>query len=102
MTTEDILQLMPDEKLPELQQLFEKDCPRTSHVYSLIGLCMQWRKSAPAENNVLVYCPNGDFSDGTFVAIMEVMFLVKIWYSMLLKKEYLVGYLYIHITKIVW
>lgn len=78
MTIEDILQLIPDEKLPELQQLFRKDCPSTSHVYSLIGLCLEWRKSAPTENNVIFYCPNGDFNDGTFVVIMEVIFLVKI------------------------
>lgn len=72
MTTEDILQPIPDEKLPELKQLFLKDWPTTSYVYNLIDSCMQWRKIAPRENNVAFYCPNGDFTDGTFVAIMKV------------------------------
>ncbi|GLV42198.1 uncharacterized protein CBL_03785 [Carabus blaptoides fortunei] len=72
MTTEDILQQIPDEKLPELKELYLQNWPSTSHVYNFIDTCMELRKSVPTENNVTLFCPNGDFSDGTFVAIIKL------------------------------
>lgn len=77
MSKEDILQEIPDDKLPELKKVFRQDWPLAIYVYYLVETAIQIRKKFPRCDYVKIYCPNGDFSDGTIVAIYEVIYIVK-------------------------
>lgn len=44
----------------------------TSHIgYSTMDNYIRWFEQDPNIQNVAVYCLNGDYSDGTFVAIVS-------------------------------
>lgn len=77
MTKEDILQEIPDEKLPELKKLYKQNWPYTNYVYYFVETAIQIRQKYPEGGYVKIYCPNGDFSDGTILAILEVFIQQK-------------------------
>lgn len=72
MESNDILQPIPYDKLKELRDMFKRDWPSHIHVYYLLDTFIRWKKLRPTENYATVYCSDGNFEDGTFIAIIDV------------------------------
>lgn len=74
----DILQEVPHNKLIEVRNVFKHNWPTSVHVYYLIDTCIQIIKQNPDEKYVTIYSPEGVYSDGTIVVIIEVRLLLSI------------------------
>lgn len=63
------------DKWPELRDLFRQDWPKNCLPYHLIQNYLDWRTKDPdfVENNIELNCLNGDWSDGTFYALVRII-----------------------------
>lgn len=75
MESNDVLQPISYDKLPELRDMFKRDWPSHINVYYLLDTFIKWKKLRPTETYATVYCPDGNFEDGTFIAIIDVCIL---------------------------
>lgn len=69
---------IPINEWPELRDLFKKDWPNNALPYHLIENFLEWRKkdSEYVDKNIEINCLNGDWTDGTFYALVRLY----IWY----------------------
>lgn len=72
MQEQDILVEIPNEDLPNLRDLYSKQLPFATHVYSFLNTAMKWMKVSPEKSYIKIFSPNGDWRrDGTFVALLQ-------------------------------
>lgn len=77
VTDNDILQKIPDHLLPNLRDLFKAKWPSASLPYFCTDMIIQW-KNKGCSKNVHFYAPNGIWQDGTFVAVINVSYIINI------------------------
>lgn len=67
---------IPLEKWPELRDLFKKDWPKNILPYHLIQNYLDWHIKDPefVVKNIEINCLNGDWSDGSFYALVNALF----------------------------
>lgn len=65
---------IPINKWAELRDLFKSDLLNNLLPYHLIQNYLDWHKKDPefVEENIEINCLNGDFSDGTFYALVRL------------------------------
>lgn len=68
----DILQPIPDEDIPKLQELYRKQLPRNTHIYNYFASVLKWKKLRPDKNYVTLLAPHGKWKNGTIVGIHKV------------------------------
>lgn len=56
---------------PKLRDLYSSHDPNTILGYSVVENYIKWFEKDPKHQNVVFYCLNGDWNDGTFVAIVR-------------------------------
>lgn len=61
-------------ELPQLRDLFLVNWPENMIGYYTIDNFIRWFKKESTIENLIIYCLNGDWSDGTFVAIVSIRF----------------------------
>lgn len=69
----DILQKVRDEDLKSLMKLYLTNWPKYIHNYIFIENYFKL-KEKNLQIKIEIFCPNGDWSDGTFVAIIAVSY----------------------------
>lgn len=71
--TADRLMEIQQKDLPILKEMYaSKDGSRTQIAYEAIDTHIRWLEQDPNANTYMkFYCLNGDFSDGTFIAIVS-------------------------------
>lgn len=67
----DILQKIDRCDLVKLRDIFKHNWPYAIQYYMFVDNWIKWLERKPGVG-VEFYCPDGDFSDGTFVAIVTV------------------------------
>ncbi|KRT79035.1 hypothetical protein AMK59_8422, partial [Oryctes borbonicus] len=69
---EDILQEIPDERLPLLANLYKTHQEQAPHAYSLLETCIKWKKQKPNSNYITVFGVEDDWlKTGTFIVLMQ-------------------------------
>lgn len=61
-------------ELPQLRDLYLIDWPENMQGYYTVDNFIRWFEKKPIIKNLVLYCLNGDWSDGTFVAIVNNQF----------------------------
>lgn len=74
----DILQKINVEHLKILKDLYLKNWPKEIHNYMFIENYLRLKNKNP-DLNIEIYCPNGNWSDGTFVAIIAVSIYINLF-----------------------
>ena len=71
----DILQLMHDDDVEKLKQLYEDVSDRVPHVFNLIRTYQRWTKEGPKERPWKLYIFGDDWDKtGTFVYVTQVFY----------------------------
>ncbi|KAF2894191.1 hypothetical protein ILUMI_11981 [Ignelater luminosus] len=65
----DILQPIPDEDIPKLQEIYKKQLPRNTHIYNYLQSVIKWKKLRPDKNYITLLAPHGNWKNGTIVGI---------------------------------
>lgn len=71
---------IPSKDLSTLRNLYKspENGSRTHIAYESIDVYIRWLEQDPNANMYIkFYCLNGDFSDGTFIVIVSIRFVVK-------------------------
>lgn len=70
-SNDDILQIIPDEDLPKLMEIYKDRQPEASYIYNYLGSVIRWKQLRPDKNYITIMAPHGQWGDGTFVAIHQ-------------------------------
>lgn len=62
-------------ELPQLRDLYLVNWPENMQGYYTVDNFIRWFEKKPIIKNLVFYCLNGDWSDGTFVAIVNNKFV---------------------------
>ncbi|KAF2894193.1 hypothetical protein ILUMI_11983 [Ignelater luminosus] len=68
---QDILETIPDEVVIELREKYRNAGPHTAYVYNFLNCALKWKRLCPNKNFFTLLAPNGNCTDGTFIAIQS-------------------------------
>ncbi|KAG7200598.1 hypothetical protein KM043_001156 [Ampulex compressa] len=79
MSENDVLELLPAEKWPLIQEVLKKEWPNFAYYYYWIENAIKWKRKNSAIN-IKIYCLRGDHTCGTFIAISQFsIYIVKVF-----------------------
>lgn len=82
--TNDILQLIPDEKLPLLKNIFKNNWPYAVQAYIFVDYWIKCKQKKP-DIGIKFTSPEGRWQDGTFVAIVTVS--IRLYFNITPRKK---------------
>lgn len=69
---------IPRTDLPKLRDIFLTNWPRHIIGYELVNNFIRWYNQDPNFDEAIFYSLNGDWSDGTFIVIVSISFLISV------------------------
>lgn len=70
-----LVEIMRSE-LPQLRNLYQVNWPENMLGYYTVDNFIRWFEQKSKIKNLVLYSLNGDFTDGTFVAIVKLIFIM--------------------------